>query len=692
MRLFFSFSLLALILGCGARSPSLVLEIVKTSPGADPFETILDAEERRSTNPALRELASASDASVRARATLALGRIGDPQSLNLLLKALADPNAEVQSTAAFGAGLLCPSSGPEPKRTLDKALAGESPTSTRALLLKSCARCACPSLPKALASDLEGGDGSPREAALVALGLMGDAGAQIEPFLVSSASNALLDSDAAVRLAAAFALTRTFAAEIAKAPEEVPQRLASVAANDPDPQVRYHALRALARRGNLDEKLLLEALSDPEPLVRAGAAVGLSLHAGGACDLAPKAFLFLARQAMDSPALVDETSGPGLRAALEATRACEPTAEVKKVAASLANALSAETSPPSASSALLVCLAHDLAGADDLRLIACDPQRPDTGKKLLAKRLAEGAGQDQRALKDLVQMIEDGDAGTAVAAVTALGGVQGAPARLALAETLGDERAIVATAAFEALGRRGESDLPLDEMARAIDRWRSNRTSHAVLLSAIFALSQKQSEKGSKMLADLAKDVRPEVRRAALSGLERFGQKQPLALPPLSPTHPATFEEVVRVQKEKTSARIVTTRGSLEIALWPDVAPATVASFVDLARQGFYDGTPIHRAVPGFVVQAGDPTGTGLGDPGYSLRCELSTTPFDRGVVGMALSGRDTGGSQFFLTLSRQPHLDGQYTAFGRVIDGMDIVDSIEEGDRLLSVQVVPSF
>lgn len=692
MRLFFSMSLFALSLSCAPRSPVITLETGNGGGEAHPLQNILDAEDRRVTTPVLRELAGASDASIRARATLALGRIGDPQSADLLVKALADPDAEVQAIAVFGAGLLCPTSDPEPKATLDKMLAGESAPSTRVLLLKTCARCLCPSLPKALASDLDREEKDVREAALITVGLMSDAGAEIASSLALTASNALRDSEDSVRLAAAFALTRTFAAETTQVPEEVPQRLVSVAAKDPNPQVRYHGLRALARRGKLNEDLLFEALTHPEPLVRAGGAVGLSLHAARACELAPNAFLFLSRRAMDSPALVDETLGYGLRAALEATRNCEPTSEVKKEAARLAAALSANASPPSASTALLTCLAHDLAGADDLRLVACDPQRPDTGKKLLAQRLAQRAGQDERALEDLVQMIEDGDAGTAVAAVAALADVQGAPARSALTKALGDERAIVTTAAFEAWGRRVEPGFPLNEAVRAIDRWRSSRSSHAVLLSAIFALSRERSDKSAKILADLARDSRPEIRRAALSALDQSGHQRPVALPPPLPTRPVTFEETVRLQQNGVSARIVTTRGSLEIALWPDVAPATVASFVDLARQGFYNETHIHRVVPGFVVQAGDPTGTGLGDPGYSLRCELSTTPFDPGVVGMALSGRDTGGSQFFLTLSRQPHLDGQYTAFGRVIDGMDVAYSLEEGDRLLSVQILPSF
>ncbi|MBK9088750.1 MAG: peptidylprolyl isomerase [Holophagales bacterium] len=135
-------------------------------------------------------------------------------------------------------------------------------------------------------------------------------------------------------------------------------------------------------------------------------------------------------------------------------------------------------------------------------------------------------------------------------------------------------------------------------------------------------------------------------------------------------------------------ATISTTRGSFEVELLPREAPMTVGSFVALARKGFFDGTTIHRVVPDFVVQAGDPRGDGTGGPDYALRDELNPLPYVRGRVGMALSGPDTGGSQWFVTLSRQPHLDGAYTVFGEVTAGMDVVERIEQNDRLLSVRV----
>ena len=107
-----------------------------------------------------------------------------------------------------------------------------------------------------------------------------------------------------------------------------------------------------------------------------------------------------------------------------------------------------------------------------------------------------------------------------------------------------------------------------------------------------------------------------------------------------------------------------------------------------LARQGFYDGLVFHRVEPGFVVQGGCPRGDGNGGPGYALRCEITRRSYARGSVGMALSGKDTGGSQFFITLAPQPHLDGGYTLFGQVAAGMDAVDKLRPGDLIGHVTV----
>ena len=138
----------------------------------------------------------------------------------------------------------------------------------------------------------------------------------------------------------------------------------------------------------------------------------------------------------------------------------------------------------------------------------------------------------------------------------------------------------------------------------------------------------------------------------------------------------------------KVSTTIVTSKGAFTIEFLPDEAPLTVDNFIKLGRVGYFDGQTIPRVVPNFVIQAGDPRGDQNGGPGYQIRCEINEAPFDRAAVGMALSGKDTGGSQWFVTHSPQPHLDGGYTVFGRVISGMDVVDKIVRGDTIRRVIV----
>lgn len=137
-------------------------------------------------------------------------------------------------------------------------------------------------------------------------------------------------------------------------------------------------------------------------------------------------------------------------------------------------------------------------------------------------------------------------------------------------------------------------------------------------------------------------------------------------------------------------ATISTDKGDIELELYAQHAPNTVNNFVTLANDGFYDGVTFHRVIPNFMVQGGDPTGTGRGGPGYQFTDEFHQNPLrhERGVISMANAGPNTNGSQFFLTHAPQPHLDGRHTVFGKVTDGMDVVDSIEQGDRMTSVRI----
>ena len=135
-------------------------------------------------------------------------------------------------------------------------------------------------------------------------------------------------------------------------------------------------------------------------------------------------------------------------------------------------------------------------------------------------------------------------------------------------------------------------------------------------------------------------------------------------------------------------AYIDTDKGTIEIELAVLDAPLTVRNFVTLARKGFFANVPVHRVVHDFVIQGGDPRGDGEGGPGYTIRDEINQRPYLRGTVGMALDWKDTGGSQFFITHSPAPHLDGRYTVFGHVVEGMDVVDRIVPWDRILRVRI----
>ena len=142
-----------------------------------------------------------------------------------------------------------------------------------------------------------------------------------------------------------------------------------------------------------------------------------------------------------------------------------------------------------------------------------------------------------------------------------------------------------------------------------------------------------------------------------------------------------------------SKAIIKTEKGDMTVAFYDQDAPNTVANFLKLAESGFYNNVTFHRVIPNFVVQGGDPTGTGAGGPGYKIDCELDgeNQYHDRGVLSMAHAGRNTGGSQFFICHSRDntAHLDHNHTCFGKVIEGVDVVDDIRQGDKILGIEVI---
>lgn len=202
-------------------------------------------------------------------------------------------------------------------------------------------------------------------------------------------------------------------------------------------------------------------------------------------------------------------------------------------------------------------------------------------------------------------------------------------------------------------------------------------------------------EAGKAALGRLASAPAAErdIRSRAVAALKRLGAEPP-AVPagagaagedPLAPYRAAAARAL---DPRPLRAKIRTDRGEIVVRLRPDMAPLTVESFVGLARNGFFDGLLFHRVVPGFVAQAGCPRGDGFGGPGRTIRCETSDLPYERGTLGMALAGKDTGGSQWFLTHRMTPHLNGKYAVFGAVESGFEALDALVQGDRIRGVTI----
>ncbi|MCK5127292.1 MAG: peptidylprolyl isomerase [candidate division Zixibacteria bacterium] len=149
------------------------------------------------------------------------------------------------------------------------------------------------------------------------------------------------------------------------------------------------------------------------------------------------------------------------------------------------------------------------------------------------------------------------------------------------------------------------------------------------------------------------------------------------------------YDELFGRYPSNPRALITTARGEIVFELFYNIAPKTVNNYIKLVESGYYDSLSFHRVIPNFVVQDGCPLGTGWGGPGYAIKCENNSLTYKTGMVGMALSGKDTGGSQYFITLSPQPHLDGNYTIFGEVESGMEVAQELVRGDIIESVRIV---
>ena len=621
---------------------------------------LVEVEDRRDYDPlVVGPATSARDPWVRSRAARTSGRLRDVESVVFLPVLLADPDPSVRRAAAFASGI----SG-------DRRLV--------------------PTLVKSLADP----DAETASEAALALGRLGGAAAE-------EALLAALRAPAGPGAGAALALFRSPAAPVPELGEALSAR---------DPALRRAAAYSLSRSPRAGSAgLLRPLLADPDPEIVGWAARGLgiladeasaaglaALAAGTAPGPAIQALLALDRLGARSLAKAEgreaglaraRDAHPGVsQAALTLLRRSAADPEVAALLESVARgggrrggvALASLAAGDAARAFALAFPAGNPAPLD-LRLGAAEALPllpPDAPPALLDALLADPA---PRVRMEAISRLPR-------AAVPSLAG----PLGRALTDPDGAVKAAALDAAVP-LAAGASADPTVREAWRAAYDAALASGEPDVVASALDAAASL-AEGACPLLAARRDDPDDLVRARARRLLAEKCGEDPAAFlfrPMRTRLARSDYARLARLAETgRLVATVETTRGRFEIELLPDEAPMTVDGFAALARKGFFDGTTIHRVVPDFVVQAGDPRGDGTGGPGWALRDELNPRPYVRGTVGMALSGPDTGGSQWFVTLSRQPHLDGAYTVFGEVRSGMEVVERIEQNDRLLSVRV----
>jgi cyclophilin family peptidyl-prolyl cis-trans isomerase/HEAT repeat protein len=251
---------------------------------------------------------------------------------------------------------------------------------------------------------------------------------------------------------------------------------------------------------------------------------------------------------------------------------------------------------------------------------------------------------------------------------------------------------VVRAAAAELLGELAADEANTRVLVEALPLSARDELNDAAL-SILDSLAKQKTPAANEAIKTMldSQDYLVRRRAAALlkaNGAGDFSQRAQLITPRNSA---ADYARALARMTKSVRALVSTDKGAFTIELLPEDAPLNVDNFVQLVKSGYFNNITFHRVVPNFVVQGGDPRGDGNGGPGYQIRCEINEVPYERGAVGMALSGKDTGGSQWFVTHSPQPHLDGGYTVFGRVVSGMEVVDAIARGDRISRIVVTES-
>ncbi|MBL8112220.1 MAG: peptidylprolyl isomerase [Acidobacteria bacterium] len=634
------------------------------------FARILAMEDARLYDAGFASRATRSpDPWMRAKMALALGRLKDPEANIYFPVLLKDDDPAVRRAAAFGAGvsgdarlvrLLVPVMSDLDPKTADAAaealgkLGGDE--ATRALLGIAGSSAEAP----------------PRAAAARALWR----GSALTPSLVVPVLGPLAGREAAASSGRSLRREAVFALARKPVPEAAPFLRAAL--SSADARLVATAVRGLGVLGATDAASEISGLAmGPDSSVVIQSL--LSLERIAAKGELPSS----ARTA----ALARATDGrPGVR--VSALRLLGRFPNDEEVRFTLEGAIREQGWASQAALVSLVrsnpakglerCLEKVRGESLDLKLGAAEalPLVPEPGRTQLARvlladplprvRAAALAAGDSLSNELLAVGLADRDAAVRAAAVEA-----GAASR-SKAESGPFSKAW--DTAFEALLRETEADYTVTALEAAASLGTKGRDLVARYTDAPDAVVR---ERARKLLVEKYAVPAASFKRIPVKSI--FG--------------PRDYAQMARDANESTfAAELVTAKGAVLIDLLYEDAPMTVENFRRLAAKGLFDGITIHRVVPDFVVQAGDPRGDGTGGPGYAIRDEINPNSYERGTVGMALSGPDTGGSQWFITLAPQPHLDGNYTVFGRVSAYIERADVIEQNDRLenVSVEVSP--
>ncbi|MDP3910245.1 MAG: HEAT repeat domain-containing protein [Gemmatimonadales bacterium] len=635
---------------------------------------ILAAADARTLDAAaLRDGLGHPDPGVRRQAALAAGRIGDPAAVDLLIPALRDSVAAVQAAAAFALGLL------EDDRAIDPLL-----QLTRA----------------------GGTQGPPQVEAVTALAKIGAVAGFAEILATGSAGGGTpLPPVASAALLEAWRLgPRAPVAEL-------------VAFTDHgDWLTRWRALYSLGRlRAPRGAARLVAALTDREPAVRTIAARGISKALLDSARVDPRAAIDGLRPLLDAPnphlrinalralATFRDSSLAAVVAPLVADRDLGVAVQAETTLGVLRGAAALQALRPrltSTSFALRRQAAIAVAQADSGAGVAAAAAFGGDADWRWRSVAAEAYGA-ARARDRLEAQLADADGRVVAQALQALQRIVAAADTGLRARALGllahEDPAVRATAA-QLLGRQPDV-ADVDGLVAAYRRAESDPFNDARLaaLAALGAIAGSSPTGRLRVASSFVAAVpRPDdylVRRLAAGTLPDARDAWGPATPIATGRTVADYRDVARrwlapALLGQPNPRVIleTDRGALEIELLVAEAPLTVAAFLGLVERRFFDGTRWHRVVPNFVVQDGDPRGDGWGGPGFVLRDEINPTRYETGAVGMALSGPDTGGSQYFITHSAQPHLDGIYTIFGRVAGGGSTLGDIGLGDRIRSI------